>query len=32
MRDRFDEMGLTWAACTERLAAIYRACLEGKPR
>ena len=32
MRDRFDEMGLTWAACTERLAAIYRACLEGQPR
>lgn len=32
MRDRFDAMGLTWAGCTERTAAIYRACLEGRPR
>jgi glycosyltransferase involved in cell wall biosynthesis len=32
MRDRFDEMGLTWAGCTERTVALYRACLEGKPR
>ena len=31
MRDRFDEMGLTWAKCTERLASIYRACLGRRP-
>ena len=32
MRQRFDALDLTWPRVTERLVAIYQACMGGKPR
>jgi glycosyltransferase involved in cell wall biosynthesis len=32
MRQRFDALDLTWPSVTERLVAIYQACMGGKPR